>query len=210
MNDIIGRLEDALASPWGLLVIFAVCVIDGFFPVVPSETLVISGGVFAAHEELPLTGVMAVAFLGAVIGDHVSYFIGRTVGKRAVDRMCRRKRVAALRDRAQSALDKHGGPALIVLRFVPGGRTISTALAGVLHFPMRRFSPYVVAGGVLWALQASLLGYFAGELIHDNYLLAVTVGIGLSVVLAVSIEFIRHKFLARRRRRREASAPESA
>ena len=203
-------MRTALALPWGLLVILAVCVIDGFFPVVPSETLVISGGVFAAHGDLPLTGVMAVALLGAVIGDHVSYFIGRTVGKRAVDRMCRRKRVAALRDRAQSALDKHGGPALIVLRFVPGGRTISTALAGVLHFPLRRFSPYVVAGGVLWALQASLLGYFAGELIHDNYLLAVTVGIALSVVLALSIEFIRHKFLARRRRRREASAPESA
>lgn len=204
MDDIIGRLEDALASPWGLLVIFAVCVVDGFFPVVPSETLVISGGVFAAHDELPLTGVMGVALAGAIIGDHISYVIGRTVGKKFVDRMCKRKRVAALRDRAQSALYKHGGPALIVLRFVPGGRTISTALSGVLHLPLRKFTPYVMAGGVLWALQASLLGYFAGELIHDNYLLAVTVGIVLSVVLALSIEFARHKVLAWRRRRREA------
>jgi membrane protein DedA with SNARE-associated domain len=205
MDDIVGRLEDALGSPWGLLVIFAVCVVDGFFPVVPSETLVISGGVFAAHEELPLTGVMAVALVGAITGDHISYFIGRTVGKRFVDRMCRRRRVAALRDRAQSALDKHGGPALIVLRFVPGGRTISTALSGVVRFPLRRFSPYVAAGGVLWAIQASLLGYFAGELIHDNYLLAVTVGIVLSVVLAMSIEFTRHKVLAWRRDRHETA-----
>lgn len=210
MDDMIGHLEDALGSPWGLLVILAVCIVDGFFPVVPSETLVISGGVFAANGDLPLTGVMAVALLGAITGDHISYAIGRTVGRPFVDRMCTRKRIAALRDRAQAALDKHGGPALIVMRFVPGGRTLSTALSGVLHFPLRRFTPYVVAGGVLWALQASLLGYFAGQLIHDNYLLAVTVGIVGSVVLAGSIELIRHKVLARRRRGRETEAPEAA
>ncbi len=210
MDDIIGRLESALGSPWGLLVILAVCIVDGFFPVVPSETLVISGGVFAANGDLPLTGVMAVALVGAITGDHISYVIGRHVGRPFVDRMCTRKRVAALRDRAQAALFKHGGPALIVMRFVPGGRTLSTALSGVLHFPLRRFTPYVVAGGVLWALQASLLGYFAGQLIHDNYLLAVTAGIAASLVLAVSIEFARHKLLAWRRRGREADAPETA
>lgn len=210
MDDAIEKLEAALGSPWGLLVILAVCIVDGFFPVVPSETLVISGGVFAANGDLPLTGVMAVALVGAITGDHISYYLGRTVGRPFVDRMCTRKRIAALRDRAQAALFKHGGPALIVMRFVPGGRTLSTALSGVLHFPLRRFTPYVVAGGVLWSLQASLLGYFAGQLIHDNYLLAVTVGIIGSVVLAGSIEFVRHKVLARRRRGRETETPEAA
>ncbi|WP_019874662.1 DedA family protein [Sporichthya polymorpha] len=200
LDDVVSRLESALGSPWGLLVILAVCIVDGFFPVVPSETLVISGGVLAAQDELPLTGVMAVALVGAITGDHISYFIGRTVGRPFVDRMCRRPRIAKLRDNAQAQLDKRGGPALIVLRFVPGGRTISTALCGILHFPLRKFTPYVCAGGVLWALQASLLGFFAGNLIHDNYLLAVTVGIVASVVLALGIEYVRHKLLARRRR----------
>lgn len=206
MDQIVDRIEALLTSPWALLVIFAVCVVDGFFPVVPSETTLITGGVFAASGDLSLTAVMAVGACGAILGDHISYGIGRTVGRPAVDRMARRKRVASIRNRAQQALDKHGGPALIVMRFVPGGRSLSTALAGALHFPVRRFSPYVCAGGVLWAVQGALLGYFAGQLIHDNYVIATVAGIGASMALALGIEFTRHKVLARRRRRRESTA----
>jgi membrane-associated protein len=100
------------------------------------------------------------------------------------------------------------------MRFVPGGRSLSTALAGSLRFPVRRFTPYVLVGGILWALQAGLLGYFAGQLIHDNYVLATVAGIAASLLLAVGIEVVRHKVLGwlRRRRaaRRPAASPESA
>lgn len=205
MDELAGRLESLLTSPWGLLVIFVVCVVDAFFPLVPSETLVISGGVFAASGDLNLAAVIAVGATGAIVGDHVSYGIGRVVGPPAVDRMARRKRLAAVRDNAQRALDRHGGPALIALRFVPAGRSLSTALAGSLQFPVRRFSPYVLAGGILWAVQGALLGYFAGNVIHDNYAIATAAGIVISIALAAGIELARHRFLARRARRRAAA-----
>jgi membrane-associated protein len=204
MDDITDRIESLLTSPWALVVIFAVCALDAFFPAVPGETTVITGAVFAAQGEYPLSAVIAVGAAGAIVGDHVSYTIGRVVGRRAIDRMSHRKRVAALRGRAQAALDKHGGPALIVMRFVPGGRSLSTALAGSLHFPLRRFTPYVLVGGVLWSVQAALLGYFAGQLIHDNYVLATIAGIAASLLLAVGIELIRHRVKGYLRRRRES------
>ncbi len=202
MDDITHHIESLLTSPWALLVIFAVCALDAFFPAVPGETTVITGAVFAAQGEYPLSAVIAVGAAGAIVGDHISYTIGRVVGRRAIDRMSHRRRVAALRGRAQAALDKHGGPALIVMRFVPGGRSLSTALAGSLHYPLRRFTPYVIIGGILWGLQAGLLGYFAGQIIHDNYVIATIAGIAASVLLAVVIEVTRHKVLQVLRRRR--------
>ena len=67
-------VEGAMASPWVLLALFAVAAIDGFFPVVPAESLVVTAGVFAAstgEPSLPL--VVLAAALGAFTGDHVSY-----------------------------------------------------------------------------------------------------------------------------------------
>ena len=41
-------VEGAMGSPWIYLALCAFSMIDGFFPLVPSESLVVSAGVFAA------------------------------------------------------------------------------------------------------------------------------------------------------------------
>ena len=81
------RVEGAMASPWVLLALFAVAAIDGFFPLVPSESLVVTAGVFAActgEPSLPL--VILAAALGAFTGDHVSYLLGAGGGASAPGR----------------------------------------------------------------------------------------------------------------------------
>src|SRR5919197_2414200 len=76
MTDaIVQRVEGALSSPWGLLAVAAVAAVDGFFPVVPSESLVVAAGVFAAGRDQNLALVIAAAALGAFTGDHVSYAV---------------------------------------------------------------------------------------------------------------------------------------
>ena len=84
MSDAITQLvEGAMASPWVLLALFAFAALDGFFPVVPSESLVVSAGVFAAangEPSLPL--VILAAALGAFTGDHVSYLVGTRAASR--------------------------------------------------------------------------------------------------------------------------------
>ena len=44
-------VEGAMGSPWIYLALCAFAAIDGFFPLVPSESLVVSAGVFAATGE---------------------------------------------------------------------------------------------------------------------------------------------------------------
>ncbi|TDE15178.1 DedA family protein, partial [Actinomadura sp. 6K520] len=66
-----GAVGTAVSSPWFYLVLFAVAALDGFFPVVPSESLVITAGVYAASGRPELEWVVVAAALGAFTGDHV-------------------------------------------------------------------------------------------------------------------------------------------
>ncbi|NVI88415.1 DedA family protein, partial [Actinomadura sp. BRA 177] len=84
MDGVWGLVDTAVTSPWFYLVLFAVAAIDGFFPVVPSESLVITAGVYAASGEPDLVAVVVLAAVGAFTGDHVSFLLGRRAGGRRV------------------------------------------------------------------------------------------------------------------------------
>ena len=73
-------------SPWTYAFLFAVSALDAVIPLVPSETSVITAGVLASSGDLILVLVILLAAAGAIVGDNCSYWIGRTVGHRIVER----------------------------------------------------------------------------------------------------------------------------
>lgn len=81
-HALLDLVRDLMTSPWIYLTLFGFAALDGFFPVVPSESLVITAGVFAAYGDPSLCGVIAAAALGAMVGDHTSYLLGRLAGTR--------------------------------------------------------------------------------------------------------------------------------
>jgi membrane protein DedA with SNARE-associated domain len=89
---------------------------------------------------------------------------------------------------AARQLDRRGPALLVAARFIPGGRTASTFMAGRTHYPLRRFTPATIAAGILWAGFATLLGYVGGEAFHEQTLLATGLGVLLAVVFAGLIE----------------------
>src|SRR3712207_2552001 len=106
---IIDLVHGAMGSPWVYAALLAFAALDGFFPLVPSESLVITAGVFAANGEPILPVVILVAAAGAFAGDHVSYAFGRTAGGSLIGRSApgTRKRIAF--DRAGRVLTSRGG-----------------------------------------------------------------------------------------------------
>lgn len=127
---IVELIQGALNSPWGLLGLTAIAAVDGFFPVVPSESLVVTAGVFAAAGEQSLALIIAVAALGAFTGDHVSYFLGRRAGDRLSGRLRAGTRKSAAFEWARRILAERGGTVIVVGRYVPGGRTALTLTTG--------------------------------------------------------------------------------
>jgi membrane-associated protein len=188
--------EYVSGSPWSYAFLFGVAALDVIFPLVPSETSVILGGVLASTGDLLLGGVIACAAAGAILGDNTSYGIGRTVGHRLVDRFFkgeRRKRV----DWAHQQVEERGGYLIVVGRFIPAGRTAVTLAAGMLEMRWRRFISFDVAAGLIWASYAALLGYAGGRTFEENPLYGFLIAFAVALAITGAVELYR--WLRRRR-----------
>jgi membrane-associated protein len=202
MSDaILNLLDGAMTSPWLYAALFAMAAIDGFLPLVPSETLAISAGVYAAAGDTMLVAVIAAAALGALAGDHLSYFAGRRFGRRLVDGAAPGSRRAAGFGWARTQLAERGGSILIVCRYIPGARTATTLSAGAVGHPLRSFSTFDAIAAASWGAYAALVGYLGGTAFEDKPLLGVGVGLGIALGLAGMGEVVRHL-----RHRRTAAA----
>jgi membrane-associated protein len=183
---------------WSYLIIFGVSALDAFFPLVPSETVVITGGVLAGAGDLQLALVIVSAWAGAVLGDNISYGIGRWVGERTVKRVFRSEKAHRRLDWAEHQLDVRGGYLIVIARFIPGGRTAVTFASGYTHaMPWRRFIRYDVLAGGIWATYAALLGYVGGKQFEEQPWKGLLLAFVVASSIALGIEGIRH--LRRRR-----------
>src|SRR3954447_13680952 len=148
--DLMAMVDPMMTSAWLYPAVFVLTTLDGFVPIIPSEAVVLTAGVFAAASGAPnLPLVIACAAAGVWVGDHIAYLIGRSVlGSRLVMRS-RRLRQAA--DVATRQLDKRGGGLVVTSRFIPGGRYTMNVVSGMTRFPPGRFSPAAAAGAIGWA-----------------------------------------------------------
>lgn len=185
-------VEGAMGSPWLYLALFAFAAIDGVIPAVPSESLVITSGVFAASGEPNLAGIVAAAALGAFAGDHLSYLLGRTAGGRLLARVAPGSRKAAAFERARRLLADRGGTILIVCRYIPGARTAITLTAGAVAHPLRSFSPYDGIAALSWGAYCALVGYLGGAAFEDQPFKGLALGLGLALTVTFAVELIRH------------------
>jgi membrane-associated protein len=195
-------VEGAMSSPWIFAALIAVAAIDAFFPVVPSESLVITAGVFAANGEPWLPGVILAAALGAFVGDHVSYFIGRFAGEKAMERAKPGSRKAKAWAYGHNLLEERGGTFLIVCRYIPGARTALTLTAGAVRYRLRSFSFFDAIAALSWGAYSALIGYIGGEAFEESPWKGLALGLGIALTITLTIELIRHL-----RRRQEPAGP---
>ncbi|PGH44071.1 DedA protein [Micromonospora sp. WMMA1996] len=191
MDAALELLHDTISSPWVYLALFAIAVVDGFFPVVPSETAVITAGVFAATGQPDLPLVIGVAALGALVGDHVSYAIGRHGGARLLDRVPRVGRRRAAVDRARRGIAVRGGLILTVARYVPGGRTAVTLTMGATRFPRRRFLAFDALAAATWGTYSASVGYLGGLAFERDPIRGLLFGLGLALTVTLVVEVVR-------------------
>lgn len=190
-------VTDLAASPWLFLVVFAVCVIDGFFPPVPSETVVVGAAtVSVAAGEPNLLLLIAVAAAGAIVGDNIAYQLGRALGATRF-RWMRAKRVASTLEWARRGLDRRGALLIFTARYIPVGRIAVNMTAGATRYPFRRFLPLSIAAGVTWAAYSALFGIVAGQWLHDKPLLAIVLAIVVAALVGVVVDAVIRRILDR-------------
>jgi membrane-associated protein len=197
--EVFDSLVDAVSGAWwSYPLIFAIALLDAFLPIVPSETLAITGGVLAGAGDLHLALVILAASTGAIIGDNVSFFIGKFLGERTLKRWFRSPKARGRLEWAERQLGERGGYLIVIARFIPGGRTAVTFACGYLpSMPWRRFIAFDVIAGVIWGCYTVLLGYVGGKQFEEQPWKGLLLAFAVAVLVAASVEAVRH--LRRRR-----------
>ena len=196
-------------SSWSYAAIFGVAVIDAFFPLVPSESMVIIAGTLAGAGDLSLVLVILSAWAGAVVGDNVSYGIGKFAGEHTVRRLFNHEKAHKSFDWAEQQLEQRGSYIILIARFIPLGRTAVTFTAGYTRgLPWHRFLRYDIVAGGLWATYATMLGYIGGKQFEEQPWKGVLIGLGIAFSGAFLIEWVRKR--RERKRNPEPAAPEPA
>ena len=176
---------------------------DAIVPAFPSETAVIALGVASGPGiGLGVVALVALAALGAFLGDNLSYRLGRRLGPRVTARLLRGEQGRRRQEWAARTLERHGAMLIIVCRFIPGGRTAVTLTAGVVNYPARRFAGATAVAALIWANYAFWIGRLGGAAFEDNHWAALGAGFGIAVAFAGLVELVR-----RIRHRRLAAAP---
>lgn len=133
----------------------------GFF--LPGDSLLITAGIFAAADVLPLRWLLLPVMACAIIGDQIGYWIGRGAGpalyRREDSLLFRRSHL----QRAHEFYEKYGGRAVILARFVPIVRTFCPPVAGAANMPYSRYVMFDIVGGICWVSATILGGFFLGR-----------------------------------------------
>lgn len=185
-------LKDYSSSPWFYFIILVVAFLDSFFPVVPSETMVIIGGVSAGLNQLEWPIVAALAALGAFLGDNFAYYIGVFFSERLQRRYNKSNKGRQRLRWAQHQIENRGGNLLITARFVPGGRTIVTLTCGITGQSQKWFLKWSAIAAVIWGLYATLLGFIGGKSFEDNHTKAFIAAFSIAIVATIVVEVVRH------------------
>jgi membrane protein DedA with SNARE-associated domain len=178
-------------SWWAYPLILVFCTFDAVIPALPSETALITGGILAANGGMLLGWLIVMGTLGAYLGDNLAYWIGRSAEGFARHWITRGEKGRRSLEWAHRELNRHGGPLVIVARFIPGGRTATTIACGVLHFPYRQFLAFDAVGATLWATINALIGYLGGRAFADNTIAAFGLSFGVALAVAAVVELIR-------------------
>ncbi len=169
ISGLLDRLA-GLASPWGYLLVGVLTLLEASAMVglvVPGEAALLVGGFLASQHRADLRVMMAVAAVGAILGDSVGYEIGRHLGP-ALRRSRLGQWVGDERwGRAEAYLAHHGGRAVFFGRFVGVLRAMVPTIAGISRMPYRTFLPWNAIGGLIWAPSFVLLGCGAGGSYHQ-------------------------------------------
>jgi membrane protein DedA with SNARE-associated domain len=148
---------ESLLHNYGYALIFLGTLAEG-------ESLLVLGGYFAQQGYLQLGGVMITAYVGAVCGDNLFFYLGRHHARRLLGRFPK------LRERVNLALarvEKHQSKVVLSMRFLWGLRIALPISLGLTNMRHAKFFWLDLIAAAVWATLFSLVGYLAGQLFND-------------------------------------------
>lgn len=132
----------------GLAIMLETSVLVGL--VIPGDTIVIvAGTAVSSWLEGIMLGVAVV--IGALIGESIGFGLGRWLGPKIRHSWVGRKIGEKNWQRSERYLQRRGGPAIFLSRFLPVLHSLVPLTVGMSGFAYRRFLAWTAPACVLWA-----------------------------------------------------------
>jgi membrane protein DedA with SNARE-associated domain len=185
----------------GLVLLMAIE--SSFFPL-PSEIVIPPAAYLASQGSLNIYLVIISGTIGSGLGAIFNYFLGLTLGRKAVYFLANTKLAKALfinEKKVQHTEDyflKYGNFSTFLGRLIPGVRHLISIPAGFSKMNFKNFLIYTFLGSLIWVTILSVLGYAFGanqELLtaYYNEIKIGVIVLAFFVILFFALKKIRSK-----------------
>jgi membrane protein DedA with SNARE-associated domain len=153
-----------VAAPWlhqyGYLVLALTVLVEGTGIPLPGEILMMGAALLAGRGEMSMPLVLLTAWIAAVAGDNLGYWIGHSGGRRLLLRAgVSRRRLA----RFDGFFNRYGIWLILFGRFFDGTRQLNGLVAGSARMAWGEFFLADLSGAALWASVWVIGLYFLGH-----------------------------------------------
>lgn len=177
----------------------------------PAVPMLLGAGALSGSGQMSLALAVGAAVAAALCADVLWYAMGRLMGARVLETVCRLSLNpdSFVRD-AKERFVAHGVKYVVLAKFLPGLNPLAAGLAGTVPIRLGRFLFYAATGALLWAGAWITLGYLGADVIALVATRAARLGTPriLVVAAAVLIGYLvfkyarRHHFLRHLRKAR--------
>lgn len=158
--------------------------------VVPGVALLFAVAALAGQTGMPVLEALAWTALGAIVGDNISFWLGRLFRGR-LDSIWPFSRHPHMLERGERFFRQHGGKSVVIGRFVGPIRPVIPLVAGAFDMDGRRFLAFNLGSALAWAPIYVLPGYLVGStLTRDVELPPHLAGVLVASLLVLAVVYL--------------------
>ena len=149
---------------------------------VPGALFMVLLGVLISKGAISLSAAIAWAASGAIVGDAISFWIGRHYKDR-LRKIWPFSRSQTLLAKGEAFFNRHGGKSIFFGRFVGPIRAIIPTIAGILGMSAKKFAVVNILSALAWAPTYILPGLIVGATSGISFRLVIILLIIISLLL---------------------------
>ena len=190
---------------WMALIIFAVALLESLVVVgliLPGVVMLFTAASIAGGGALDMWTMLLAGFVGAVLGDGISFILGQLFHERIRGWWPFRTHPQWL-EQGERFFERHGGISIALGRFVGPVRPVIPVVAGMMGMSARHFYVVNILSAVFWSPAYLLPGYLVGASLHwqdyfpfDNPLLVALLAVVVAAIALGCSGRLRHAVMS--------------
>ncbi|MNH98353.1 Inner membrane protein YqjA [compost metagenome] len=199
MHQILNAITDAaldLVSTLGIWGIWIGMMLESACIPIPSEVIMLSGGLLIARGTLSFPEVVAAGVLGNLTGSIAAFYVGMHGGRKLLEKYGKYIFFNSRHlEQSQRWFDRYGEGTVLFTRMLPFIRTFISLPAGIAGMKTWKFIFFTALGSLPWNIALVYLGYRLGDkwTIVEEYMRPVSYAICGAVVLLIILWLVRRR-----------------